>query len=168
MACSITIKGIAAECKNSMGGIKAVWMAPYEKDAATVENGSVTISATNFKRFNTRKNVSSMTSTATIDATNGTNYMTNELVMVFARMDADKRIELNTLINGDMMAVVADSNGEYWFLGKDEPVNVTAATAQTGTAKADGNNYNFTFTDESLELPYPLAEASKAAFDAIV
>lgn len=168
MACSITLKGIPAECKNSMGGIRAIWLAPYEKDALSVSAGVGTIAATNFKRFNTRKNVCSMTSTATIDATNGTNYMSTELNIVFARMDADKRIELNTLINGDVMAVVADSNGEYWFLGKDEPVNVTALTSQTGTAKADGNSYNVTLTDESLELPYPLAEDSKTAFDAIV
>lgn len=157
MACAVTLNGISNTCENSMGGIKAVYLAPYAVFDGTVADGVITeLTTTNFKLYYTKKNVSSMTSTYQIDVANGVNYVSTELNLIFARMSAEKRLEMNVLATGDLRAIVVDSNNTAWYLGKDEPVIMTAGTAQTGTAKSDGNNYNVTLTDESNELPMPL------------
>ena len=38
-------------------------------------------------------------------------------------------------------------------MGKDEPVAATAAGADTGTNRTDGNKYTITLQDNSLQLP---------------
>lgn len=161
MACSsATLKGLANDCLGSIGGIKEVRLAPW---ADLVAGSSITIDEsgevtaldyqTNFKVYYTKKNSSSMTSTYNIDVANGVNYVSTELNLVFSRMNAEKRMEVSVLATNDLLAIVTDSNGESWILGLEEPLILTAGTAQTGTAKGDGNNYNLTFTDESMQLP---------------
>lgn len=165
---SVTLEGIARDCYTSMGGIKEIWLAPYKKGVAELDKDNKFIeniptdTLESFKKYNTKKNVSSLTSTFNIDATNGTNYVSTELSLTFARMTTDKRMEISTLVTGELMAIVQDANGIYWFLGKDEAVTATAGTAQTGAAKGDGNNYQLTLTDESEVLPYEVSSALAA------
>lgn len=160
MACGVILTGIENTCENSLGGIKKIYLAPYKVFDGTLESGIITeLDVDGFKSYYTKKNVSSMTSTFNIDPANGTNYVSTELNLVFAKMSAEKRLEVGTISTGDLRAIVIDSNGHGWFLGKDEPVIMTAGTAQTGVAKGDGNLYNLTFTDESSELPLPLSDS---------
>ena len=100
-----------------------------------------------------------MTKTANIDAANGINYITTELVINFSRMETTKRIEMQALLLDEVMVIVKDSNGVYWFLGYDEPVTATAGGGQTGQAKTDANQYTITLTDESHELPYEVSKS---------
>ena len=58
--------------------------------------------------------------------------------------------------------IVKDANSKYWYLGYDEPVQASAAAAQTGTARTDGNSYTITLQDTSLKLPYEVDEAAIA------
>lgn len=176
MACSTITKGIASECVSSMGGIKAIYLANFDdsnaaKISVSAEGGgydAVSVTATNFHKFNTRKNVSSMTSTFNIDDANGVNYVSTELSLTFARMNAEKRMTINALRTGEMAAVVIDTNDQAWYLGIDQPITVTAGTAQTGAAIGDGNNYQVTITDQSVDLPLPLDNDSKELFKDLV
>lgn len=164
MACNnITLSGIVNDCSSSMGGIKRVAMFPYSYLSAciteTAPDGTAYLSSTAYtycKPYTFRKNTGSMTSTATIDAANGTNYWSTELSLQFSKMEASKRIEIQSLVSGEVGVLVNDSNNKWWLLGKDEPVTVSAGTGQTGQSKSDGNFYNITLTDESVELPYEL------------
>lgn len=147
-------------CKPSLGGIKRVWLADYAADAIPA-NGIETETEVikNFKDgivwhpFVFRKNTGSMTSTANFSDEGGT-YISTELSLSFSRMETEKRLSMNTLLLGEVMAVVLDANGEYWFLGKDNPVTATAGSGETGTAKSDANRYALTITDESLYYPH--------------
>lgn len=159
MACSKTLNGLTNNCENSLGGIKKVLFAPYSAitEEALSDGIITTLDESPFKPYYTKKNVSSMVSTYNIDGANGTNYVSTELNLVFAKMTAEKRIEVNALATSDLRAVVIDANGNGWYLGWDEPILMTAGTGETGTAKADGNKFSLTFTDESMNLPYPLS-----------
>ena len=64
-----------------------------------------------------------------------------------------------------MAVIVEDSNGTFWYLGKDDYVSATAGGAQTGVAKGDGNNYTLTLRDESDTYPF---EIDKSAVDSII
>lgn len=155
--CPQTLSGIAFDCNPSAGGIRTIWLAPYDEAVTiTAESGVITdiSNLDDFVKYNFRKNTGSMTSTLNVDPANGINYVSTELNLVFGKMETSKRIEIQALVLSEVFAIVKDANGKYWLLGKDEGVSATAGTGQTGTVKTDGNNYNITLTDESLEFPY--------------
>lgn len=107
-----------------------------------------------------RKNSSGLTSEGTFDETNGVYFFTNNLALVIARQEVEKRMALQALALADDLAVIVrDGNGKCYFLGLDDTVSTTAMTAQTGTANTDGNNYTVTLTDTSNELPFFVTES---------
>ena len=99
-----------------------------------------------------------MTSTLTADDTSGINYVTTELNLVFTKMETAKRLEMSALALGQLAVIVEDSNGKYWYLGKDDYVSASAGTGNTGIAKGDSNNYSLTLKDESDTFPIEVAE----------
>ena len=80
-------------------------------------------------------------------------------------METQKRVEITALALGDLVCIVKDANGKYWYLGKDEPVNASAGDGQTGTARGDANRYTITLHDESREMPY---EVDASIVDALI
>ena len=141
-------------CETSLGGIKGIWMADYKENAATVSGDTITSfsEGVEWKYFPIRKNSASMTSSLNVGQ--GGSYISSELVLAFTKMETAKRIGIQSIILGEAMAIVQDSNNHYWFLGKDAPLTSTAGGGETGVQKADRNAYTLTLTDESLELPY--------------
>lgn len=159
MACNF-IKSIDIDlCQNNLGGIKKVWLANYVENAATVGEGDEMITAfvdsVEWYEYPIRKGTATMTSTYNTSA-DGANYVSTELALVFSKMETKKRIAMTSFALADAMAIVEDSNGIRWFLGKDAPINLSAGGGETGTAKGDRNAYTATFTDESLTFPYEL------------
>ena len=170
--CNQTLNGITLDCSHSLGGIKTVFIANYgdvESVSADTSSGkivSVTMAASaKFKPYQFRKQTGSLTSTLTVDETAGVNYVSTELSLVFTKMETAKRLELSALSIGQLAVIVEDSNGTFWFLGKDDYVSATAGGAQTGVAKGDGNNYTLTLRDESDTYPF---EIEKSAVDSII
>ena len=159
MSCtSYTLKGINNDCSTSKGGIREIYIADWQKDIFTVGDSAGTVTAlkaeTQWYKYYVKRNTSSFTSTATIDQANGVNYVSTELALVFTKMETSKRIEMSALLLNDVAVLVTDANGKTWCLGKDNPVNATAGTGETGTAATDGNKYSLTLTDESDTFPF--------------
>ena len=171
MACLITIAGITLDCQPSLGGIKQVWITQYaDVESVTVSNdpdgngdmiSAITLKASAvWYNYQFRKGTGSLTSTLNVDETAGTNYVSNELALVFTKMETTKRVEIAALSIGQLAVVVEDSNGKYWFLGKDDYVSASAGTGVTGTAKGDQNAYTLTLSTDSDSYPYELSEAA--------
>ena len=166
MACNSIRKFEYNPCVANLGGIKSVYLAEYDDKAITVTKGQDGADDTytlkkdgiTWQEYKMRKNVASMTSTLN-NSTDGASYVTTELALVFSRMDAAKRAAIQALALGEVMAIVEDSNGELWFLGKDAPLTATAGAGETGTAMSDANRYTLTLTDESKEFPIRLADS---------
>ena len=170
MPCLQTLSGLARDCSSNMGGILEVLIAnAADVTGVTVSEGIIsTVSmatSAKFKRYTFAKNTGSLTSTYTLDPASGVKYVTSELLLQFNRMETQKRVEITALALGDLVCIVKDANGKYWYLGKDEPVNASASDGQTGTARADANRYTITLQDESLEMPY---EVDASIVDALV
>ena len=169
MSCSLnTLAGIAGACESNQGGIIEVYINHFDQiDEVTVTSDKISAialksSGEKFHVYNFKRNTGSLTSTYTIDPANGVNFVTSDLTLVFAKQDTVKRIEISALALDDLVVIVKDANGKYWYLGYDEPVQASAATAQTGTARTDGNSYNITLQDTSLKLPYEVDAAAIA------
>lgn len=161
MACLITLNGITLDCQPSLGGIKKVWLTQYsDVSEVTVDPESNMISAINnagdWYEYQFRKATGSLTSTLNVDETAGINYVSNELSLVFTKMETAKRIEIAALSIGQLCAIVLDSNGHYWFLGIDDYVSASAGAGNTGTAKGDQNAYTLTLSTDSDSYPYEI------------
>jgi len=153
-----------------MGGIVEALIANRD-DVASVAVTSNVISAitmvgsAKFKRYAFARNTGSLSSNYTIDQATGVRYVASDLVLQFNRMETAKRVEISALAQNDLVVIVKDANGLYWYLGKDEAVNATAGDGLTGTARGDRNGYSITLQDNSLEMPY---EVDADIVDALV
>ena len=158
MACIQTLAGIVRDCLNSMGGIVEVLLANKAEVTAAVTSGKVTsitmASSAKFHRYQFAPETASMSSNWQVNAANGTRYVQTDLAMVFNRMETAKRAEIMAMAQSELVAIVKDANGLYWFLGYDEPLLLSAGDGLTGTARADRNGYSATLQDNSLELPF--------------
>lgn len=162
---SISLAGIVTDCAPSLGGIKTVWLTQYDnvKDVTVAENEISAISmesGAKWYEYQFRKGTGSLTSTLTVDEAAGINYVANEISLVFTKMETAKRIEVAAMSVGKLAAIVLDSNGKYWFLGKDDYVSASAGTGVTGTAKGDQNAYTVTLATDSETYPYEVTEAA--------
>ena len=158
---SYTLSGLAVGCKDSIGGIKKVWFAPAGVQTS-VSQSVLTINASDidkFKVYELRRATSSMTSTLNTSETSG-NSFTTELTLQFLKQETSKRLEVMALFMNELVGVVKDGNGKYWYLGYDYPLEATAGTAETGTAMTDLNGYNLTISDSSIELPYEITDST--------
>lgn len=175
MACTQTLNGLAFDCAPSMGGIVAVWLA-NKTDVAGVtltdgiideitmnNNGATPPVDYQFKKYAFPRNTGSMSSNYTFDKTTGANFVVTDLVITFTKMETSKRVELTAMAQSELVAVVKDANGKYWYLGYDEPLTPSAGDGLTGTARADRNGYSFTLQDNSLEMPYEVDEGALEA-----
>lgn len=165
MSCaSYTMSGLAVGCKDSIGGIKKAWFAPYGIQT-TVSQGTLEINSSDiskFKVYNFRKATGSMTSTLNTSENAG-NSFTTEVSLQFLKQETAKRIEVMALLMNEMVGVIKDGNGKYWYIGYDYPIEASAGTAETGTAMTDLNGYNITITDNSIELPYEITDKTVIA-----
>ena len=162
MPCPQTLSGLAKDCAASMGGIVRVLLA--NKDDVTAVTVSTDIisaitlaSSKYFHEYAFRPNTSQMTSNWQVNAENGVAYVQTDLVMVFNRMETTKRVEIAAMALADLVAIVQDCNGKYWYLGYDNPLHLSAGDGQTGTARSDRNGYSVTLQDDSLGLPFEVS-----------
>ena len=159
MPCIQTLSGLAKDCSANMGGIVEAMIANFDDvTAKTVTSGKISAitmaSGAKFKKYDFAKNTGSLTSNYTFDQAAGVKFVTSDLLLQFNRMETTKRVEISALALADLVIIVKDANGKYWFLGFDEPVTASAGDGQTGTARSDSNRYTLTLQDNSLEMPY--------------
>lgn len=167
MACStLTLTGINNRCKErSIGGIKEIYVAPYSTLAGvTISNGYAYPQLSNnlICTYKLRRNTGSLVSTL-VQSDYVKGYYQNDLNIVFNKLDSAKRLEVIALAKSQIFVMVRDANGKIWFLGKDNYVEVSAATAATGTALSDANQYSLTLSNLSKQTPYEVEEETLQA-----
>lgn len=99
-----------------------------------------------------RKNTCSASSEMTVND-NGSHYFTNSLNMVFAKQETPKRLNVEAIASGDCHAIYLDGNGLYWMMNLDAEVTLTSATANTGTAVGDSNQYELVLSQDAATMP---------------
>lgn len=164
--CDISLSGISKDCMASAGGIREAWIGSACDVTITVNDDTVVVTDVTpgeaFKHYSFNKNTGSVTTIITKDVTTGTLYYSSEIVLQFLRWETAKMVELRELAVGDLIVIIRDSNNQYWLFGYTEPVQLSAGTIETGTAKADFNGYNITLLDESdippLSVPQSVIE----------
>lgn len=156
MACALT-QGYTLDCRESLGGIKAVWLIAQGNVSSVTEASGIVSAITKasgkvFYKYELVKNTGAMTETITASVENGTVFYAQELSIVLNKLQANTRNEILLLAKNTLMAVVQDSNDKYWLLGRYRGLDVTGGTAVSGTAQGDRNGYTLTFTGQEKEL----------------
>ena len=164
-----SLKGLTMDCATNVGGIKEVFLRAYADNAFTVSGDTVTsvTSGASWYHYCLRKNTSEYNGTLTVND-NGSRFVQHLLTMVFQRMDATKRAEVQALSYGDVNAVFVDANGKYWAIPQDEPVSATDGTAATGVQKADSNQFTVVIGNETAAYAYELTADAITALEGLV
>lgn len=166
--CSITLKGIDFSCKDNVGGIKNIWLADWNAAAPSVSNKRYTATAAAFKLFRIRTGNGSMNSTLNADEANGTVYVQTDLNMRFTKLTEDSRDEIAEILRGNVAAIVETNTGDYFGLGAEHPLTLSAGTANTGAAMGDFAGYDITVQDYCSTLPYLVDETIIASLPTVV
>jgi hypothetical protein len=80
-----------------------------------------------------------------------THSYSQTLEMGFRRIDLRKRNAIMLLAAGrrDLIAIVEDFNGDYWMLGSDQGLRLSANETTTNNTRAAGQQMPVTLTSEN-------------------
>jgi hypothetical protein len=167
MPCALT-SGYTLDCKDSLGGVTEVYFIEAANVTATTEASGVITTLTKapgkrFYKYEQVKDTSMMNQTITTNVQNGTVFYAQELMVVLNKLQTATRNEILLLAQNTLIAVVKDSNGVFWYLGKTRGLDLTAGTAGTGTAQGDRSGFSLTFTGSEAELAPSVAQAVYSA-----
>jgi hypothetical protein len=152
MACAI-VSGYALDCKDTVGGIKKIYITELSNVTAVTENvsGYVTaITKTAGKKFFTynleSRGANNFTQNIQADAAAGTVAYEQSVVANFVKLQYETQATLDNLIKNRLMIIVETKDGSYWMFGKLNGMEVTAGTANSGQAMNEFQGYQLTFT----------------------
>lgn len=165
--------GYTVPCK-SVGGVQAVWIGTWtsgltytlDSSAAGITSSYNTITgftgATGtFYKFEANLETASLVEAGGFSVENGTAFYTQTCEITLSGGLAQALVEqINILGKGRWRIVLLDQIGNYWLMGKQNPVNVTAATPGLGKAYGDLNGSVITFEGKE---PAPINQISSAA-----
>jgi hypothetical protein len=161
-----TLTGITADCNPNLAGIAEAYIGYFgdftvSVDAVSAHNVTAITATTGattgkFEHYTFAKQTGSLTSTLTKDEANGTRYYTTEVVLQFSKMEANKHLEFEALSAEQLVAIIKDNNGKYWFVGYDGYLSSADGTAQSGQSYDDMNGYNITLNAMSAYLPFEI------------
>jgi hypothetical protein len=155
MACDITL-GRLEPCKDSVGGLKAVYFINYDAEIATgadITSEEITgfTPAITMYKYDLKGANNSFDETNENSRDNGTSFWTQTGTLVLKKQDLTTQTQLKALAYGRPLVVVEyyakDANDANIFrmAGFENGCEVVVNTA-SGAAMGDLNGYNITFT----------------------
>lgn len=181
MSCNIT-RGRDISCKDSIGGIKAIYIAEgfsnnvlSEMDAAAVAIGQIAsstelgagawsaadASVLNVAKYSLRPDQSSMTVAIQSDYNAGTTMYEQTLSILLHKIEADDQLRIAELAKSRPQIFVEDSNGTIFLLGAEFGCDLSGGQLMTGAGRGDRAGLDLTFTARES---YPVFNISSAAW----
>jgi hypothetical protein len=156
MACALT-QGYTLDCKDSVGGLTAVYFAPWEDlNVVTQASGVVTAltmdTGKKFYKYELVKESSNFAEAVNTNVQNGTVFYTQTLEVILNKLQVNTRNEILLLAKNRLAVIATDNNGDNWFLGIAYGLDLTGGGSATGTAFGDRSGYTLTFTGNEKEL----------------
>jgi hypothetical protein len=152
MPCDISL-GRLEPCKTSVGGLKAVYFMT-EGDAtgvtydATNTDAITAIAGTPIGFKYDLKGSSSFEQTINSSRENGTTFFTQTLNLSLKQLTIKDHKQIKLLSYGRPQAIVEDNNGNFFYCGLKNGLDVTGGTIVTGAAMGDMSGYTITIVGE--------------------
>lgn len=152
MACDFIDDGRALNCKDSVGGLKAVYFAEFDeatnigwvKDTTLDTIDDITTAGTVYK-YDLKGN-STFEQTITASRENGTVFYEQVLNLTLPKLSAVDNKAVKLLANSNPQIIVEDYNGNLFLVGRQHGADVSGGTIVTGGAMGDMSGYTLTFT----------------------
>ncbi len=156
MSCALTT-GFTLDCRNSNGGIEAVYFTELENKATLVATGTVIDTFTlgsgkQFFKYELRKKTSIFEQNFQVNNENGTVFYEQTLSVKLDKLETTKRNEILLLAQNNLMVIIKDNNGKYWLMGQTRGTLLNGGKGTTGTAYGDMSGFELTFMGEEPEL----------------
>ena len=155
----ILTTGFSHDCKDSVGGVSTIWLVEYEAVSSfTAPSGEVTAltlkAAKSFFKYELPKDTASFTNTITPSVENGTVFNSTELNIKLRKLSTAKRNEVKLLSVARLVSIVKTNAGDFWAMGLNRGLDMTAGSNMTGVALGDMTGFDLTFTATDKEPPY--------------
>jgi hypothetical protein len=151
MACDNLSLGRLKPCKDSVGGLKAVYFINYGDlgpitydvtDTDVIDSIGTAVSAYKYDvHF-----MSSLTQNVQASLENGTVAFEQVLELSLPKLSKEDHKEIKLLAHGSPNVVIEDQNGNWYLAGAVNGMDVSAGTIVTGTALGDMSGYTLTLT----------------------
>lgn len=172
MACDLT-KGRGLDCRDAVGGIKAVYFIEYDKATLTTSGGSISdIDLTApLRKYKLKRGTGSFTETINPSSENGTVFYTPSINIKLHNMTANDRNEIKLLAQNRLIIFVetnsAGASGitRIWCCGESNGMELSAGTSASGVALGDMNGYDLTFEGQEPEPCKEVQDYTTAPFD---
>lgn len=157
MACDLSL-GRLEQCKQNVGGIKAIYFVNYDGtlvSGATVSGDEITAlaGATPCYKYELFGDGNSFNEENNVSIENGTSFWEGTGTFVLKVQDAATQAELKNASYGRPHVIVEDYNGKFRLAGAEHGCQVQVGTA-TGGAMGDLNGYNLTITARETNPAY--------------
>jgi len=171
MSCTLN-KGYSLDCKDSIGGLKAVYLCKeYVSNmrAVAVMNGTetnqidtagfatwrdsagVTIATPTVFRYLLRPGASNLNTTVNSSSENGTTFFTQTLSLTLPKLSVAQSNEIKLICQARPQVYVEDNNGNLMLIGFDNGCETTGGTIVTGAARGDMSGFTLTMVGEELD-----------------
>lgn len=156
MSCALTT-GFTLDCRNSNGGIEAVYFTEIANKNTLAASGSVIdtftlASTTQFFKYELRKKTSLFEQNIQVNNENGTVFYEQTLSIKLDKLETTKRNEILLLAQNNLMVIIKDNNGKYWLMGETRGALLNGGKGTTGTAYGDMSGFELTFMGEEPVL----------------
>lgn len=148
MACELTT-GRTLDCKDSIGGIRTIFLMQVEDYTPTYTADVLTSVATaTAYRYELPKATGSLSEAIQVSTENGTIFYESTLTVKLHKLSAADRDEIKLLAQNRLTVMILDNNNQQWVIGEVNGAEITAGTAETGMNLGDMSGYNLTFTSQ--------------------
>jgi hypothetical protein len=147
MSCNLT-KGRALPCRESVGGIKAVYFVDFgDLGTISVTADEVTDMDGTFSAYKYElKGSSSVEQTINASRENGTVFFDQVVNLTLPQLSKEDNNELKLMAYGRPHIVVEDYNGNAYLVGRENGADVTGGTIVSGAAMGDLSGYTLSFS----------------------
>jgi hypothetical protein len=153
MSCDLS-SGRLEVCKDSVGGLKAVYFVNYGDATGYTYDGtdtdvidSVAGTPTAYK-YELKGSASNLTQNINSSRDNGTTFFEQVLSLTFKKLTVKDHKELKLMAYGRPQVIVEDNNGNLFYAGLKHGMDVTGGTIVTGGAMGDLSGYTLTLTGQ--------------------
>ena len=150
MACAIT-SGFALDCRDVVGGIKKLYIAPISSVTAVAQNASgyvtaITATGDFYKYELLPRGANSFTENIQADPATGSVAYEPTLSVVFSKLSYENAQKFDLVIKNRMAIIVETKDGSYFLAGKDNGMEVNGGSAASGAAMNEFQGYTLTFS----------------------
>lgn len=150
MACDIS-RGRLEECKDSVGGISAVYfvnkgdLGAITYDVTDTDVIDAVAGTPSAYKFDVR-GTSSFTETPTVSRDNGTAFFEQAMELVLPKLTKKDHNTVKLLAHGSPHVIIEDNNGNFFLAGLEYGMDVSGGSIATGAAMGDMSGYTLSFS----------------------